>query len=188
MSNISAHSAASLWQVFMLFAVPVGGGIPAGVLFAKSKGIGWIVTSFIYFLSDIALAIVFEPLMHLFIHTSRRIGSVKKVGEVLRQSTNRAIAGYGPQPGPFLLVLIAFGVDPMTGRFAAKINGHGFISGWAIAIVGDLLFFLLIMASTLWLNSILGDGTLTAVIIVILMLIVPSAIRRMRQKRHHQKK
>ncbi len=78
-----------------------------------------------------------------------------------------------------MLIMIAFGVDPMTGRAAALAQGHGFITGWAVAIAGDMIFFSLIMASTLWLNDYLGDGTWAAVIIMMLMLVIPPLIRRL---------
>ncbi len=83
--------------------------------------------------------------------------------------------------GPLALITVAFGVDPMTGRAVAAAVGHGFILGWMFAIAGDMIYFGLIMASTLWLNNILGDGTWTTVIILVLMMVVPSLIPRFRQ-------
>jgi hypothetical protein len=41
----------------------------------------------------------------------------------------------------------------MTGRAAAKAAGHGFLPGWAIAITGDMIYFVVLMASTLWLQA-----------------------------------
>ena len=81
---------------------------------------------------------------------------------------------------PLGLVMVSFGVDPMTGRAAAAMAGHGFVTGWAIAIAGDMLYFGLLMASTLWLNGILGDERLTVFAILALMLVLPSIIRRLR--------
>ena len=101
----------------------------------------------------------------------------------MKMVTNKTIASYGPNPGPMLLVLIAFGVDPMTGRAAALAQGHGFISGWAVAIAGDMLFFWVVMASTIWLNSVLGDGTWTAIIIMVLMFAIPPLVRKFKRSR-----
>jgi hypothetical protein len=101
----------------------------------------------------------------------------------MKETTNKTIAGYGPKPGPFLLVLIAFGVDPMTGRAAAMAQGYNFVSGWAVAIAGDMIFFTVVMASTIWLNNILGDGTLTAVIIMVLMFALPPILRRIKNRK-----
>jgi hypothetical protein len=45
-----------------------------------------------------------------------------------------------------------------------------------------MLFFLLLMASTLWLQGILGDGTLTTVIITVAMLVLPPLVRKLRER------
>lgn len=175
-------SFSEFWGVFWLFTIPVGGGIPAGVLLAKSRGIGWLVTTVLYFISDVCLACVFEPLMKLFIRAGKYWAPLGRFNEAMKRSTAKSAAKYGLNPGPFTLVMIAFGVDPMTGRAAAKAAGHGFVTGWLIAITGDMVFFGLLMASTLWLNNILGDGTLTAVVIMVAMMGVPAVIRKLRGK------
>ena len=76
------------------------------------------------------------------------------------------------------MVIIAFGVDPMTGRAAAYAAGHSFLSGWAIAILGDMIFFAVVMTSTIWLNNILGDGTWAVLIIMVAMMAIPVITRR----------
>ena len=162
----------------MLFLIPVGAGIPGGVLVAHKHGIGWPVMEFLYFVSDVILACAFEPLMHLMIAAGRRVAFLARVTDALRRSMNKTAALYGSTGGPFTLIMIAFGVDPMTGRAAAAAAGHGFVSGWAIAIAGDMLYFTVIMVSTLWLGSILGDGSTTTMIILVLMFVVPLLFRR----------
>ena len=168
-----------LWQVFLLFAIPVGGGIPAGVILANKYGMSVAVMAVLYFVSDVALAFVFEPIMRGFALLGRDSKFLTQFQQALRVSTAKTMARYGTKPGPFMLIMIAFGVDPMTGRAAALAQGHGFITGWAVAIAGDMIFFFLIMASTLWLNDYLGDGTWAAVIIMMLMLVIPPLIRRL---------
>jgi hypothetical protein len=170
------------WDVFLLFAVPIGGGIPAGVILAKSRGFEWQVMCGLYFLSDVALACVFEPLMKLFIYAGTRVDFIAHFNATMKKMTAHSVARFGINHGPFSLVMIAFGVDPMTGRAVAYAAGHGFFTGWAIAIAGDMIFFTIIMASTLWLNGILGDGTLTAIIIMVAMMVIPALIRRIRAK------
>ncbi len=170
-----------LWDVFLLFAIPVGGGIPAGVLLAQSRGVDYASMTALYLASDVCLAIVFEPLMLLFLMASRHSPLIARMRAALRKSTELTVAGYGAKPGPFFLVIIAFGVDPMTGRAAAMAAGHSFVSGWAIAIAGDMLFFGVIAVSTICLNNVLGDGTWTAVIIMFLMIVVPGLFRRLKK-------
>jgi hypothetical protein len=169
------------WEVFLLFLIPIGGGIPAGVVLARSRGIQWPAMEILYFFSDIVLALLFEPFMLLVVWASKRYAFLARITEAFKKSMSKSTARYGLKPKPFSLVMIAFGIDPMTGRTAALAAGHGFISGWTLAILGDMLFFTVLMGSTLWLNSILGDGTLTAVIIMAAMIIVPALVRRVRE-------
>src|SRR5690242_17030101 len=60
------------WAVLALFLIPIGGGIPAGVLLAKSHGLAWPITTILYFISDVILAFIFEPLMWLFVAGAKR--------------------------------------------------------------------------------------------------------------------
>ncbi len=174
------------WDVFLLFTIPIGGGIPAGVVLGNSRGLRWADLLLVYFLSDVLLAIVFESILHAFIHYGKKFEKVSKFNAILKQSFQKSTSNLNIKPGPFNLILIAFGLDPMSGRVITKAVGHGFFSGWAIAITGDLFFFLLVMASTLWLNHYLGDGTWTAIIITILMIGLPSVIQKVRSKKHDQ--
>lgn len=172
-----------MWGVFLLFTIPIGGGIPAGVALADKRGLGMATMCLLYFLSDVVLAFSFEPLVWLFSAAAKRSPFLARVGDAMRRSVELSTAHYGTGAGPLALILIAFGVDPMTGRAAARAAGHGFLSGWAIAIAGDMLYFSVIMASTLWLNSVLGDGTKTMVIVMIAMFAVPELVKRWRERR-----
>ncbi len=136
----------------------------------------------LYLISDVILALVFEPLMLQFIKASRKSPKLARVRDALAKSTSKTVSRYGIRPGPFTLVLITFGTDPMTGRSVSKAAGHGFLTGWTLTIIGDMMFFLVLMASTLWLNNVLGDGTLTAIIITVAMLAVPTLIRKIRER------
>jgi hypothetical protein len=72
----------------------------------------------------------------------------------------------------------------MTGRAVAMAAGHHFVSGWAIAILGDMVFFTLIMVSTIWLNNLIGDGTTTAIIIMVVMMFGPGLVRKLKESRN----
>jgi uncharacterized membrane protein len=184
MSSESLKFISNAWEVFVLFSIPIGGGIPAGVVLAKTRGINWQTMLILYFISDIALACVFEPFVLLITFAGKHYPGVARFNAAEKKSTHKTISKYGIKPGPITLVTIAFGVDPMTGRTAALTAGHGFITGWALAILGDMLFFTLLMGSTLWLNNILGDGTWTAIIIMVAMMVIPGLIRRFRKWRN----
>ena len=177
------YALSSIWNVLKLFLIPIGGGIPAGVLVARNQGFAWQVTTILYFFSDVILACVFEPLLLFFIALSKRSHRLKRVGEAVKLSMQQTTARYGTTGGAFTLILIAFGSDPMTGRSVAVAAGHGFLKGWLFAITGDLLYFGVLMISTLWLDGILGDGTRTTVIILVAMMVVPWAVRRFKESR-----
>lgn len=172
----------NVWDVLLLFLIPIGGGIPAGVLLARSRGIDWPITMLIYLISDIILACAFEPLMLLFIKYGKRISFFNRISIAMKLMVQKTIEHYGNGSSIFALIMIAFGVDPMTGRAVAVAAGHGFFVGWMIAIAGDMVYFTLLMVSTLWLKSVIGDGTWTMLIILALMMIIPSLFHRLQKK------
>lgn len=167
--------------VLMLFLIPVGGGIPAGVLLARNSGVSWPVAAGLYFVSDVILAIAFEPMLRLFVALGRRIPRLARFTKTMKSMTERTVAHYGgPGAGPFSLILIAFGVDPMTGRAAALAAGHGFLAGWAIAIAGDMLYYAVIAFTTLRLNTYFQDPNTTMWIVLGAMIVVPVVVRRLK--------
>ena len=176
------RSFSGLYDVFLLFLIPIGGGIPAGVILAQSRSIHWPTIMALYFVSDVVLALIFEPVVLLLRWAGTRYPHIARLNAAIKASTHLMISKYQVSAGPIALILLAFGVDPMTGRTAALAVGHGFIVGWLLAIIGDMIFFTAIMASTLWLNNILGDGTWTAVIIMVAMLVIPALVRYLRKR------
>jgi hypothetical protein len=168
-------------EVLTLFLIPVGGGIPAGVLLAKARGIGWQFTTLLYFVSDLVLACVFEPCMILFLRYANKSNRLRRWAEEYKRAIAKTGFKYGLAPSPLALIILSFGVDPMTGRSAARAAGHGFLGGWALAISGDMIFFALIMISTLFLNHLFGDGTTATVLVMAAMMIIPMAIDRFKK-------
>lgn len=53
--------------------IPIGGGIPAGVLLGKTHHLAVGIVSFLYLVSDVILALVFEPLMFFGPITIRKL-------------------------------------------------------------------------------------------------------------------
>ncbi len=172
---------ASMLPVLKLFVIPVGGGIPAGVMLAQAKGVAWPVTALLYLLSDILLAVVFEPVLLLIAQVFVKVSFLARVGALLKEATARNVSHFGGTgAGPLSLIMIAFGVDPMTGRASALAAGHGFVAGWAFAIAGDMLYFALIAITTLRLNTYIHDPDTTMLIVLAAMFLVPLLIRRIR--------
>ncbi|MBJ6751857.1 hypothetical protein [Geomonas anaerohicana] len=174
----------ALLSVLKLFLIPVGGGIPAGVLLAKAKGLAWPVTTLLYLVSDVILAVAFEPLLRVIAFICGKIPFLRRVSAAIRAANARSAAQFQVNAtGPVSLVMISFGVDPMTGRASALAAGHGFVAGWAFAIAGDMLYFAVIAFSTLRLNKYIKDPDTTMWIILALMLVVPMVVRRIRSGR-----
>jgi len=154
----SGQSTSVMLSVLKLFIIPVGGGIPAGVLLANAKGLAWPTITALYLVSDILLALVFEPILRILASVMGRVPFLARFSAALKGATARSVAHFGGTgAGPLSLVMISFGVDPMTGRATALAAGHGFLIGWAFAIVGDMLYFGVIALTTLHLNSYIRD-------------------------------
>ena len=169
-------------DVLKLFVIPVGGGIPAGVMLAQAKGVAWPVTALLYLVSDILLAVIFEPVLLLLAQVCAKVPFLARFGALLKQATARSVAHFGGTgAGPVALVMIAFGVDPMTGRASALAAGHGFVAGWAFAIAGDMLYFAVIAMTTLRLNAYFRNPNTTILIVLGAMIIVPMLVRRFRR-------
>ena len=179
---MSPEFSRSAWEVFVLFLIPVGGGIPGGVVLGHARGLGWPVLLGLYFVSDVVLALVFEPVLVGLRHFARHSPRLQNVFAAYRVIVQKQIERLGVRPSPLKLIWVSFGIDPMTGRAAALAAGYGFVGGWLIAIAGDLIFFSVLMASTLWLNNVLGDGTWASVVILVLMFGVPALVRRWRAR------
>lgn len=168
-------------SVLKLFIIPVGGGIPAGVLLAQAKGLAWPVTTLLYLVSDIALALAFEPILRLITALVGKINCLARFSAALKAVTARSAAHIsGTSTGPLALVMISFGADPMTGRTTAHAAGHGFLTGWAFAIVGDMLYFAVIALTTLRLNSYFRDPNTAMLVVLGAMFFVPMLIRYFR--------
>jgi hypothetical protein len=185
MADLSLLPAPSnMLSVLKLFVIPVGGGIPAGVMLAQAKGVAWPVTTLLYLVSDILLAVVFEPVLILIAMVCVKVSFLARVGAMLKEATARSVSHFcGTGTGPLSLIMIAFGVDPMTGRASALAAGHGFVAGWAIAIAGDMLYFAVIAITTLRLNTYIHDPNTTMLIVLAAMFLVPLLIRRIRAAR-----
>lgn len=171
----------AMLSVLKLFIIPVGGGIPAGVLLAQAKGLAWPITTGLYLVSDLVLALAFEPILRLFAALCGKVPFLARFSAALKAATARSVEHFsGTRAGPFALVMIAFGVDPMTGRTTAHAAGHGFLAGWAFAIAGDMLYFAVIALTTLRLNSYFRDPNTTMLIVLGAMFVVPMLVRYVR--------
>lgn len=179
----------NITPVFMLFLIPVGGGIPAGVLLAHNKGLHWLLVAWLYFLSDVALAFAFEPILRILVWVGKRIGFIARMTAAVKRSIARKAAEMANKGmGTFALIIYSFVIDPMTGRAAAMAMGHRFVGGWAIAITGDMMTYVVVAVSTLKLNAYFHNQTTTMLVVLGAMVLVAFMARgiRSRLKRREQ--
>jgi len=157
------------WGAFLLFLVPIGGGIPLGVLMARDAGVSPLVMAGMYLVSDIVMAVTHEPMFMFLGWLARIVPALGKVRDFLAKSTGRAGLRDGGTRGPMGLILFSFTVDPISGRGAAAAAGHGFVPGWTLAIIGDMMYFGVLMAATLWLSGMFGDERVTVGVTLLLV-------------------
>jgi len=168
------------WGAFLLFLFPIGGGIPTGVLVARAGGVSPALTALLYFFSDVIMAFVSEPMVLLMRWLGRRVPMLGRLGDRLARFSGQSGLRDGGARGPLGLILLSLTFDPMAGRAAAAAAGHGFVPGWALAIIGDMLYFVLLMLSTLWVSSVIGDDRVTLGVVLLAMWLLPLLTRRWR--------
>ena len=169
--------------VYMLFLLPVGSGIPAGVLLARANGLSWPVTAGLYFVSDVVLAVAFEPVLRLLAVLGRKVRFLARCGAIMSKAMARNSAYFvRTGAGPITLIMISFGVDPITGRATALAAGHGIVAGWGFAIAGDILYYAVLALTTLRLNLYISDPNITILIVLATMALAPMLVRYFRSK------
>jgi hypothetical protein len=167
--------------VFLIFVTQIGLGIPSGVLRAQDLGINPLAMAGLYAASDVVLAFTVEPMLILLRWLGDRVAFIGRLGNRLASLSGATGLSDGKVRGPLGLILFSFAVSPGAARAASETAGHGFIPGWTLAIIGDMFYFTMIMASTLWISSVFGDQRLTVGIVLIGGWVLPLLIRRMRR-------
>jgi len=167
------------WGVLLLFCIPGGVGIPPGVLLGHQGGLGPIVMSVLYFLSDVFLATVFEPMLVIVAVLARRVQFVRRAADAILRAVTRTMPA-GNASAPFGIALTAFGAGLPFGRALGAAVGFGLVASWLFTIAGDMVYFALGMASTLWFDDLLGDSRSAALAGLVVMFVVPAMVRRLR--------
>ena len=173
-------------MVFALFWAPVGPGIPAGVLLAHYLHIAPPVTFGLYALSDGLAALLLNPIYGWFRRSGRRIPAIHKFGRWMlrvamigvRRPTAEEVSGGRRAPMLLRVATVGFGVDIYTGGALATGLPIPRLSGWAAAMAGDLLWFLLLLGSSIVAARVFDDDRWVAVVVIAVTLLGPSLLRR----------
>src|SRR5512147_53013 len=90
----SAPAAAGMLPVLKLFLIPIGGGIPAGVLLARANGLAWPVTAGLYLISDLILALALEPILLGLAALAERVPALARFRTAFRAASQRCAAPF----------------------------------------------------------------------------------------------
>jgi hypothetical protein len=172
--------------VFALFWAPVGPGIPAGVLLAQHLRIAPAFTVGLYLISDLFAAILLNPIYSFLRKQGRRNPTIRNIGRCMlavamfgtrRPSADDVHAG---RLAPALLRIgtVGFGVDIYTAGALATGVPIPRVIGWTAAIAGDVLWFALLLGSSIAAAHVFDDERATAAVVVIVTLLGPSILRR----------
>lgn len=167
---------------FLLFLIPIGGGIPLGVLMGHEAGVPPWTLAGMYFVSDIVMAVTHEPMFWVLAWLAKIFPPLAKVRDFFHRASQGAGLKEEGVHGPLGLILFSFTVDPVSGRGAAAAAGHGFVTGWSLAVIGDMMYFGVVMAATLWLHDVLGNDQATVGIVLLSLWGLSWYIRKRRRQ------
>jgi hypothetical protein len=173
--------------VFALFWAPVGPGIPAGVLLARHIPLNPAFTFGLYAASDVLAAFVCNPIFAGLRRLARRVPAVRSAGQrvmrfaMLGTPAVRDATGQPARKGPaalFRVATIGFGVDVYTAGAVATGLDVPRVLRWACAIAGDLLWFGILLGTSILAASIADDDRVIGGVVLVAMLVIPSLARR----------
>jgi len=173
--------------VFALFWSPVGPGIPAGVLLARHIPLNPAVTFALYAASDVLGAAVCHPLYTLLRRHGGRVRPLRWIGT--RMLRLAMLGTPAPRPaeldgtrgaGPALLRVgtIGFGVDVYSAGMVMSGLRVPRLLGWAAAIAGDLVWFALLLGTSIAAAAAIDDDRVVGGVVLLAMLIIPPLARR----------
>jgi len=168
--------------VFALFWAPVGPGIPAGVLLARHIPLNPVVTFGLYTLSDVLAAIVCHPIFVLLRRHGRNVKPIQWLGRkmmsVAMLGVRRPTRSQRLAPTLSRIATVGFGVDVYTAGALATGLGIPRIPGWASAIAGDLIWFALLLGTSIAAASIVDDDRVVGLAVIAAMILIPRIARR----------
>ncbi|MCC6765609.1 MAG: hypothetical protein IT293_13190 [Deltaproteobacteria bacterium] len=174
--------------VFALFWAPVGPGIPAGVLLARHIPLHPAATFGLYAASDVLAAAICHPLFVGFKRLARHVPALRRVGKgMLKLAMLGTPAAHGEARGAassrpaalFRVATIGFGVDVYTAGAVATGLDVPRVLRWLCAIAGDLVWFAILLATSVVAASFADDDRVVGGVVLLAMLIVPSLARRL---------
>ena len=169
--------------VFVLFWSPwmAAIGIPAGLLLARHAGINPAVTIGLYALSDVMGAMVTHPTYALVRKYGSRSTILSKLGRIYLKIAMFGVrmprledVQNGPMlPALFRIGVISFGFDIYHGGMVIAGLPVPRLLGWLAALVGDMIWFGVLMATNSAAAAVIQDDRIVAFVTIAAMLIIP---------------
>ena len=183
LAALAASSAGShgVLFTFLLFVIPTGAGIPAGVLLGQRIGLTAGAMSGLYVGSGLLRAAVFEPVFRWLARRSHAGGRVARWHDASRDLLARHAVLSRAVRGVWAPVVVSYNLDPMGGRVAAAAVGMGWLRGWLLALLADFAYFVSTALPTLWLQRLVGNEWLTLLLVIVLSTVIPMAWLRLRR-------
>jgi hypothetical protein len=174
--------------VFVLFWSPwmAAIGIPAGLLLARHAGINPAITIGLYALSDVMGAMVTHPTYALIKKIGARSRILSKIGRVYLKIAMFGVrmprledVQNGPMlPALFRIGVISFGFDIYHGGMVIAGLPVPRLLGWFAALVGDMIWFGVLMATNSAAAAVIQDDRIVAFVTIAAMLIIPKVAER----------
>jgi hypothetical protein len=181
--------------VFALFWSPVGPGIPAGVLLARHAGLPPLATFGLYTLSDVLGALISHPTFVLVRRVGGRVPILRRLGGgflklALIGSGTSAVSPPPPEPDSppgapraalptlFRIGTVGFGVDVYTAGMLVAGLPVPRLAGWGAAIAGDLVWFALLLGTSLATAAVVDDDRVVGIVVLVAMVVIPVVARR----------
>lgn len=163
----------------LAFFMPLGAGIPLGVLLARDSGLGIPGAVALYTVAYTFRILKIETIFFLFRWLQSRVPQLQRATELVNRASVRSGLRGGGLRGSMLTLTIAYAISPTAGRAAAALAGFGFIRAWALTIAGDMAYFLTLMASTLWLSDTFVNDHLALAVTLPAAILVPTFGRKL---------
>jgi hypothetical protein len=175
--------------VFALFWAPVGPGIPAGVLLARHVGLNPLITIAIYALSDVLGACVCHPLFAGLRRLARHVRPLRWLGQRLMKvamfgarmptAEDLQVGVKGLAPALFRIGTVGFGLDVYHGGMLVAGLPVPRILGWGAAIAGDLVWFALLLVTSIATAAVVDDDRVQFVVMLVAMFVLPYVAKRL---------
>jgi hypothetical protein len=175
--------------VFALFWAPIGPGIPAGVLLARHAGLNPLVTLALYALSDVLGACVCHPMFVGLRGLARRVRALRWLGQRLMKvamfgarvptAADLEVGVKGLAPALFRIGTVGFGLDVYHGGMLVAGLPVPRLLGWAAAMAGDLVWFAVLLVTSIATAAVVDDDRVVAVVVLIAMFVLPMVAKRL---------